>query len=117
MWCGGRTALAGHSGKKWSQTRWCLKPKRSEVKFPPLAEGVKQVPGKESVAAFLSGYFVGRSAAEIAWELGVSREWCSRNYRREALTLTGMQFGRGILGKIYVGSKSDLSDFPLTISR
>jgi DNA-directed RNA polymerase specialized sigma24 family protein len=55
-----------------------------------------QVPGKEGLAAFLKGYLAGRSVSEIAQELGVSREWCSRNYRREALKLAGMQFVRTI---------------------
>ena len=54
------------------------------------------VPGKEGVAAFLQGYLAGKSVADIAKELGVSREWCSRNYRREALRLAGMQFVRAI---------------------
>ena len=31
-----------------------------------LFEGVKQIPGTESVAAFRSGYFAGRSVAEIS---------------------------------------------------
>lgn len=44
-----------------------------------VIDGVGQVPGKEKVAAFLRGYLAGRSVAEIAQELGVSREWCSRN--------------------------------------
>ena len=61
-----------------------------------VIEGMGQVPGKEGVAAFLKGYVAGRSVAEIAQELGVSREWCSRNYRREALRLAGMHLVRSI---------------------
>ena len=53
------------------------------------------VPGKEGMAAFLQGYLAGKSVADIAKELGVSREWCSRNYRREALRLARMQFVMG----------------------
>jgi hypothetical protein len=30
----------------------------------------------------------------VTEEVGVSREWCSRNYRKEALRLAGMQFVR-----------------------
>jgi DNA-directed RNA polymerase specialized sigma24 family protein len=55
-----------------------------------------EVPGKQGLAAFLKGYLAGRSVAEIAQELGVSREWCSRKYRREALRLAGMQFVRSM---------------------
>ena len=54
------------------------------------------VPGKEGVATFLKGYLAGKSVAAIAQELGVTREWCSRNYRREALRLAGMHFVRSI---------------------
>ena len=61
-----------------------------------VIEDVKHVPGKEGVVAFLKGYLAGRSVAEIAQEFGVSREWCSRNYRREALRLAGMHFVRSI---------------------
>lgn len=61
-----------------------------------VIDDVTQVPGKEAMATFLKGYLVGTSVAEIAQELGVSREWCSRNYRREALKLAGMHFVRMI---------------------
>ena len=59
-----------------------------------VIERIGEVPGKEGVTAFLRGYLAGKSVAEIAQELGVSREWCSRNYRREALRLAGMHFVR-----------------------
>ena len=59
-----------------------------------VIEGIGALPGKEGVTAFLRGYLAGKSVAEIAQELGVSREWCSRNYRREALRLAGMHFVR-----------------------
>lgn len=64
-----------------------------------VIDGMEQVPGKEGVTAFLKGYLAGRSVAEIAQELGVSREWCSRNYRREALRLAGLQFMRATSSK------------------
>ncbi|MDP6550282.1 MAG: hypothetical protein QF659_09450, partial [Dehalococcoidia bacterium] len=53
-----------------------------------------QVPGKEGVAAFLTGYLAGKSVAEIAQEIGVRREWVSRAYRREAMALAIAQFIR-----------------------
>ena len=59
-----------------------------------VMEDLKQVPGKEGIATFLKGYLAGRSIAEITQELEVTREWCSRNHRREALGLLGMQFVR-----------------------
>ena len=59
-----------------------------------VIEDMGQVPGKERVAVFLTGYLAGKSVAEISQELGVTREWCSRNYRREALKLAGMQLVR-----------------------
>jgi hypothetical protein len=53
-----------------------------------------QIPGKEGVVAFLTGYLAGKSVAEIAQELGVRREWVSRSYRRESLALAIAQFIR-----------------------
>ena len=41
---------------------------------------------------FLERYLEGKQVVEIAKELGVSREWCSRNYRKEALRLAATQF-------------------------
>ena len=52
------------------------------------------VPDKSGVTAFLERYLVGKSVTEIAQELGVSREWVSRAYRKEALGLCGRQFVR-----------------------
>ena len=54
-----------------------------------VIEDANQIPGKEGVTGFLSGYLAGKSVAEIAEELGVSRKWCSRTYRREALRSVG----------------------------
>jgi DNA-directed RNA polymerase specialized sigma24 family protein len=48
------------------------------------------------VRLFLVRYLEGKKVAEIAEELGVSREWCSKAYRREALRLAGMQFVRSV---------------------
>ena len=59
-----------------------------------VIEDLNPVPGSEGVVAFLTGYLAGRSVAEIAQEIGVSREWCSRNFRREALRQAGVQFVR-----------------------
>ena len=57
---------------------------------------MNQVRGKEGVAAFLKGYLAGKSVAQIAQVLGISREWCSRNYRREALRLAATHLIRAI---------------------
>ena len=61
-----------------------------------VVEEIGPVPGKEGIASFLEGYLAGKSVADVAKELGVSREWCSRNYRREALRLAGMHFVRSL---------------------
>ena len=52
------------------------------------------VPGKSRVTAFLEKYLEGKRVAEIAKELGVSREYCSRTYRKEAFALASEQFLR-----------------------
>ena len=83
-----------------------------------VIKDVNQVPGKEVVATFLKGYLAGRSVAEIAQELGVSREWCSRNYRWEALRLARKSLRKvdicGALGLFYVQSLGFLTDeYPL----
>lgn len=64
-----------------------------------LLEGAKRaaqhaasVPAQAPLATFLARYVEGRRIAEIAEELGVSREWCSRSYRKQALELAGRQF-------------------------
>jgi hypothetical protein len=57
---------------------------------------VEEIPGKEGVVAFLRGYLAGKSVTETAGELRVTREWCSRNSRRDALRLAGMHFVRSI---------------------
>ena len=59
-----------------------------------VALDMGQIPGKEGVAAFLTGYLAGKSVAEIAQELGVRREWVSWSYRREALALAIARFIR-----------------------
>ena len=59
-----------------------------------VALDMGQIPGKEGVAAFLTGYVAGKSESEMAQELGVRREWVSRSYRREALALAIAQFIR-----------------------
>ena len=52
------------------------------------------IPGMENVTVFLTGYLEGRRVTDMAKELGVTREWCSRGYRQEAFRLAGMQFVR-----------------------
>ena len=68
-----------------------------------LVEAISQVirdlevvPGKSGIKVFLQGYLEAKPITQIAQELGVTREWCSRNYRKEALRLGGMQFVRDI---------------------
>ncbi len=55
---------------------------------------ISSVRDKSSVRVFLERYLEGKTVREIAEELGVSREWASRGYRREAFNLAGMQFVR-----------------------
>ena len=50
------------------------------------------MPDKTEVKTFLEMYLDGKSVTEIAQELGKSREWVSRAYRKEALALAGTQF-------------------------
>jgi len=79
-----------NSGGKWREQkvlRGLLIPAALQ-----LVETMGPTPGQKGVAAFLHHYLGRKSVANIAQELGVSREWCSRNYRRESLRLAGMQF-------------------------
>ena len=57
-----------------------------------VVKDMASVPDKAGVRAFLEGYLRGKSVTEVAEELGVSREWASRAYRREAFGLATMQF-------------------------
>lgn len=57
---------------------------REAGELPPLAP----------LRHFLEQYLVGKRVSEIAAELGVTREWCSRAYRRQALELAAMQCER-----------------------
>lgn len=41
---------------------------------------------------FLLRYLEGKKVVEIAEELGISREWCSTKYKKEALRLAVAQF-------------------------
>jgi hypothetical protein len=54
------------------------------------------VPRLAGVRLFLDRYLQGKMVAEIAQEPGVTREWCSRSYRKEAFRLAVMQFLRDI---------------------
>ena len=58
------------------------------------ADHAREVPLQAPLHLFLTRYVEGKRVTEIAGELGVSREWCSRAYRKQALKLTGMQFLR-----------------------
>ncbi len=55
---------------------------------------IGDVPDKSGVKLFLERYLEGRTVTEISQELGVTREWVSRAYRKEALALAGKQFVR-----------------------
>lgn len=52
------------------------------------------VPTQQPLRHFLEQYVAGKNVTEIAAELGVSREWCSRSYRKQALELAAMQCER-----------------------
>lgn len=55
------------------------------------AQDAATIPARAPLATFLERYVEGRSVAEIAEELGVSREWCSRSYRRRGIEIASMQ--------------------------
>jgi DNA-directed RNA polymerase specialized sigma24 family protein len=59
-----------------------------------VAQDIADMPSKAGVKLFLERYLDGKTVTEIARELGVSREWCSRAFRKEAFTLAGAQFMR-----------------------
>jgi DNA-directed RNA polymerase specialized sigma24 family protein len=61
-----------------------------------VIQDLTTVPDKVGVRVFLERHLEGRNLTEIARELGVSREWVSRSYRREAFRLAGMQFVRSV---------------------
>jgi len=57
-----------------------------------VLKDISAVPGKSNVHYFLEEYLKGKSVSQIADELGVTRSWCSRAYRKEAFQLTSTQF-------------------------
>ena len=59
-----------------------------------VIEDIETVPSLAGVRLFLVKYLEGRRVSEVDRELGVSREWCSRHYRKEAFRMAGMQFVR-----------------------
>ncbi len=59
-----------------------------------VIQDIGDVPDKSGVKLFLERYLEGRTVTEISQELGVTREWVSRAYRKEALALAGKQFVR-----------------------
>lgn len=58
------------------------------------ARVAEEVPSAKPVGTFLVRHTEGKPVAEIAEELGVSREWCSRSYKKQALRMAGIQFVR-----------------------
>lgn len=52
------------------------------------------MPTQAPLRHFLEQYLEGKLVTEIAAELGVTREWCSRAYRKQALELAAMQCER-----------------------
>lgn len=52
------------------------------------------LPTQAPLQHFLEQYLAGKRVSEIAADLGVTREWCSRAYRRQALELAAMQCER-----------------------
>lgn len=58
------------------------------------ASDLAAVPTQAHVRHFLEQYLCGKGISEIAVELGVSREWCSRGYRTQAFELAAMQCER-----------------------
>lgn len=59
-----------------------------------LARQMADVPERAPLKVFLERYIEGKRIQDIAEELGVSREWCSRSYKKQALELAVMQFVR-----------------------
>ncbi len=57
-----------------------------------VLKDISDVPEKANTHYFLEEYLKGKSVAQIARELGVTRSWCSRAYRKEAFELAGAQF-------------------------
>ena len=57
-----------------------------------IVQVLSDVPDKAEVRTFLEMYLDGKNVTEIARELGKTREWVSKAYRKEAWTLAGTQF-------------------------
>jgi DNA-directed RNA polymerase specialized sigma24 family protein len=55
---------------------------------------LEDVPDMSRIHFFLKSYLAGRRVFEIADEMGISREQCSRRYRKESFNLAGAQFMR-----------------------
>ncbi len=47
---------------------------------------------KQNIGLFLRKYLEGKKITWISREMGVSREWCSRHYRKEAIKLATTHF-------------------------
>ena len=59
-----------------------------------VAQELSSQPRKSRITGYLQGHVKGAATPEIAEELGVTREWCSRSYAMEALRLVALQFTR-----------------------
>lgn len=76
-------------------------PTAGDSEHVPLARGQQAAAQRElrqrlrePLRVFLERCLEGARISEIAEELGVSREWCSKAYRKQALAQAGMQFIR-----------------------
>lgn len=57
-----------------------------------VIEDTEEIQYLARTRTFLRRYLEGKKVVEIAEELGISREWCSTKYKKEALRLAVAQF-------------------------
>ena len=74
---------------------WALRESLIEAALQVIQD-IEKLPNMTSVKIFLESYLQGKKVTEIAKELGVSREWCSRSYRRDAFRFAVTQFVRSV---------------------
>ena len=72
-------------------------------------QDIEKVPGMKGVRVFIERYAQGKRVSEIPQELGVSREWCSRSYKKEAFRLAGIQFVRSISSALRGRSSAEMT--------
>jgi hypothetical protein len=53
---------------------------------------LSSVAAKSNVALFLKKYIEGKKITWISREVGVSREWCTKSYRKEAIKVAAFHF-------------------------